>query len=75
MKLIKQNTDGLTLKELREIIDQMPDEDPLTGEPNEVWIGHDKRPHGTGLSSPATEVAELGRGSIIFEAPGLMKER
>ena len=60
--IIKPN--GLTIKELKEIIKNMPDNDN-NGEPYEVWIHTSK-----GLSSPVKEISPLNKSEhgsdIIF---------
>lgn len=51
---------GLTVKELKEIIADWPDEDEL-GELSEVWIGYD------GVSSQCFSVVRLNRSDILLE--------
>ncbi len=53
---------GLTVRELKEIVNDLPDIDDITGEENEVWLAPSP-----GLSRPITGVYQLGRGDVLFE--------
>lgn len=52
---------GLTVPELRKLLETWPDNDAETGEPNEVWFMT-----GDCLSSPVTCVDRLNRSDIVF---------
>jgi len=49
-------TNGLTVRELKELIKDWPDVDPVTGEECEVWIGNEKE---KGTSNQCTSVFPL----------------
>lgn len=58
---------GLTVKELKELIKDWPEVNSSTGEPTEVWVGV-----GRNLSSPVTEVWPLNKressADLMFES-------
>ena len=53
----------MTVKELKDYVRDLPETDPETGEPFEVWIET-----GFGVSSPADHVGRLNRGDVLFES-------
>jgi len=55
------NKKGITVRELKEKINNLPDVNPNTNEENEVWIEHSK-----GLSSPAISLFKLNQCDIIL---------
>lgn len=60
---------GLTVPELRKLLETWPDNDAETGEPNEVWFMT-----GDCLSSPVTCVERLNRSDIVFSNESITDE-
>ena len=56
-----QNENGITVKELREWLNSMPDIPGPDEEDGEVWVGD-----GCGYSNVVTEISSLNRGDIIL---------
>lgn len=56
------NPSGVTIKELKEYIKDLPEVDEDTGELYEVWIGVD-----VGNSSPCKSILHLSGGDLCFE--------
>jgi hypothetical protein len=58
------NENGVTVAELREWLAKIPTVDPVTGEPNEVWMDT-----GPGVSSPVKAVwplnSRVDKGRIV----------
>jgi len=62
------NEYGITIRELKELIKDLPEIDEITGDEYEVWInGTDCR---FGFSNQCKAIYRLGRGDIIFEIKG-----
>jgi hypothetical protein len=52
----------ITIKALKELVKDLPEIDPDTGEDYEVWIQT-----GEGLSSPARKSWKLNKGDLLLE--------
>lgn len=59
------NKNGITVKQLKDLVKDLPETDPANGEDYEVWIdGTDCKP---GLSNACKSIWQLNKGDIIFE--------
>ena len=59
------NKNGITVKQLKELVKDLPETDPANGEDYEVWIdGTDCKP---GLTNACKSIWQLNKGDIIFE--------
>jgi len=57
------NSNGITIKQLKELIKDLPTNDPVTGDDYEVWI---ENTDNEGLSNSAKTIMRLGVGDIII---------
>lgn len=57
-----ENKSGLTIRQLKELIRDLPEVDPVTGEEYEVWCTT-----GRMVSSPATGAWRLNRGDLLLD--------
>lgn len=66
MTLPLRTPGGLTVAELKKLVSDMPETDPDTGEPYEVWIMTDQ------FTSNVTVLTErLNKGDIVFTPAGV----
>ena len=56
------NEKGITIKELKELINSLPEVNPKTGEEYEVWMFTEDR-----NSSPVKSICQLNKGDLIFD--------
>ena len=59
--MILKNENGITIKELKEYVKDLPEEDEY-GEDYTVWIGTKE-----GFSNPCYEIRPLGSNDIILQ--------
>lgn len=59
------NTVGITIRELKNWIKDIPETNEETGEEYEVWINGTNCEHG--LSNSCKSISKLNKGDIIFE--------
>ena len=57
------NDNGITIKELKDLINSLPETDPYTGDNYTVWIEDTRN---AGLSSLAKSIWELNSGDILL---------
>jgi len=55
------NKDGITIKQLKELVKELPETDEITGEDFTIWMET-----GNMLSSPILECLQLNRGDLYF---------
>lgn len=60
---IKEFKNGMTIRELKELVKDLPERDEERDEDYEVWMSGS----GRGLSSPVLSVCPLNAGDILFE--------
>lgn len=51
---------GITVKQIKEYVKDLPETDPSTGEEYEVWYAEN------GLSNPVKTIMQLNKGDIIL---------
>jgi hypothetical protein len=56
------NSNGITIKELKEIVKDLPEVDEYNGEDYEVWMDD-----GNGYSNVVTSIYRLNQGDIILK--------
>ena len=56
---------GVTVRELKDWLADLPDTDPVTGEPSEVWVEVDRH-----KSCPVKQVWSLNRADVLLEHLG-----
>ena len=59
------NKDGITIKQLKEWIKDLPEVNERNGEDYEVWV--DGTNCKSGLSNAAKQITQLNEGDIIIE--------
>ena len=64
MKMLR-NQNGITIKQLKVLVKDLPETNPDNGEDYEVWI--DGTDCESGLSNAAKSIWQLNKGDIIFE--------
>jgi hypothetical protein len=57
------NKDGITIKQLKDLVNNLPDTNPTTGEEYEVWIMNTDK---DGRSNSCKSILQLNKGDIIF---------
>ena len=57
------NTNGITIKELKELVKDLPEQDE-NGEDFELWVTNTD---GSSLSNVAKSIAQLNKGDLIVE--------
>jgi len=58
------NKDGITIKQLKDLVNNLPDINPTTGEEYEVWVMNTEK---DGHSNPCKSIFKLNSGDIIFD--------
>jgi hypothetical protein len=56
------NEKGVTVKQLKEVVRDLPETNPHTGDDYTVWVGYDN-----GYSNPVLYVCKLNAGDLILE--------
>ena len=64
MKALR-NPNGITIKQLKELVADLPEINPSTGEDYEVWV--DGTSCESGVSNVAKSIWQLNSGDIIIE--------